>query len=527
MRFVQQNRWFRVALILTAVTTATLCFTIAPRQKAFAADNELAAVYRNGQLELNIPYDEAAARSHVLNIEILDPNDRQVAKLSKPISDSRGGSWKVNIPIDKNVAIEDLAWDRLMMNTGDGSKIVSISEILRVPVVRLFAQRAYAAGSSASARIITADSKTGNPLPGSRIRIALVDGDRSTVLYTGRTDNLGTAQVAFTLPAATFGTRQLRVIADTPLGTVTANQPVQLERRDRILLSTDKPMYQPGQTIHLRALALDGPTRAAAADQSITLEVEDAKGNKVFKRRGRTDRFGIASADFELADEVNFGPYHVRAILGDDAASSVQEKTVTVDRYVLPKFKVEIELANDEAKKQTSYYSPGETVSGKVTARYLFGKPLANADVTVQLMTFDVQSVELGRLSGKTDREGSFTFSSKLPDFLAGRSTQQGSAPVSIGVEVKDTAQHTESKSRNILVSNTPILIMAIPESGHLLPGLDNRVYILTSYPDGTPAETSVTGNVMPGRIETDASGVATVSIRADDRPVVLNLRAA
>jgi hypothetical protein len=40
-------------------------------------------------------------------------------------------------------------------------------------------------------------------------------------------------------------------------------------------------------------------------------------------------------------------------------------------------------------------------------------------------------------------------------DFFAGRSTQQGSAPVAIGVEVKDTAQHTETKSRNILVSKT------------------------------------------------------------------------
>jgi uncharacterized protein YfaS (alpha-2-macroglobulin family) len=534
MRFRQQNKSVpenkcvrdkrvRFSLIVVSVMVMGLFFTVSPRQQAFAADNQLAAVYRNGQLELNVPY-EVAARNQALSLEILDPRDKTI---SKPLSASKDNrSWKVTIPVGKDVALEDLAWDRLKINTNDGPKIVSLSEILRVPIVRVFAQRAYAAGSSASARIITIDSKTGDPLAGSRVRIALVEGDRSTTLYTGTTDGFGTAQVAFTLPALSFGARQLRVTADTVLGTVTANQPVQLERRDRILLSTDKPMYQPGQTIHLRALALDGPTRAAAADLPITLEVEDAKGNKVFKRRGRTDRFGIASADFELADEVNFGPYHVRAILGDEAAPSMQEKTVTVDRYVLPKFKVEIELANDSAKQQTSYYSPGETVAGKVMARYLFGKPLANAGVSVRLTTFDVQSVELGRLEGKTDAEGRFQFSSKLPNFLAGRSTEQGSAPVSIAVEVKDTAQHAESKSRDILVSNTPILIMAIPESGRLLQGLENRVYILTSYPDGTPAETSVSGNIIPGQIKTDASGVATVTIRADSKPVTLSLKA-
>jgi len=513
--------------VLICIAIATLLVTIAPRNEVFADDNELAAVYRNGSLEVNVPNEPGTANNHTLSIEILDPNDKLVAKVVRSVSPSDNRALRVTVPLDKSIALEDLAWDRLKINAGDSSKFVSISEILRVPVVRIFAQRAYAAGSPASVRIITVDSKAGNPLRDSRVKLELVNGDRATMLFAGRTDSLGTAQVSFTLPAESYGSRQLRVTADTSLGTVTANQPIQLERRDRILLTTDKPLYQPGQTIHLRALALDGPSHAAIADQAITLEVEDGKGNKVFKKRDRTDRFGIASADFELADEVNFGPYHIRAILGDADSASTQEKTVTVDRYVLPKFKVEIELSGDAAKQQASYYSPGETVSGKITARYLFGKPLTNAEVTVVLTTFDVQAVELGRLNGKTDAEGRFPFSSKLPDFFAGRSTQQGSAPVSIGVEVKDTAQHTETKSRNVLVSKTPILIMAVPESGRLLPGLENRVYILTSYPDGTPAETTITGNITPARIKTDASGVATVTLRPEPGQVVLNLKAA
>lgn len=526
MSFVKQNRWSRTALVLTCVAVATLVLTVAPRDEVFADDNELAAIYRTGSLEVLVPSKVGTADSHTLSLEILDANDKLVARAVRSISSSDNRATRVTVPLDKSVALEDLAWDRLKINTGDSSKIVSLSEILRIPVVRIFAQRAYAAGSTASVRVITSDSKAGNPLRDSRVKLELIDGDRSTTLFTGRTDALGTAQVSFTLPAGSYGSRQLRVTADTPLGTVTANQPIQLERRDRILLTTDKPLYQPGQTIHLRALALDGPTHAAAAGQPITLEVEDGKGNKVFKKRDRTDRFGIASADFELADEVNFGPYHIRAILGDNDAASMQEKTVTVDRYLLPKFKVEVELSNDAARQQASYYSPGETVKGTITARYLFGKPLANAEVTVKLTTFDVQSVELGQINGKTDAEGHFPFSSKLPDFFAGRSTQQGSAPVSIAVEVKDTAQHTETKSRNVLVSRTPILIMAVPESGRLLPGLENRVYILTSYPDGTPAPSTVTGNVTPARIQTDASGVATITLRAGNNPVVLNLKA-
>lgn len=527
MRFIRENGWKRNSVILMLIALATLLSAIAPQDRVFADDGELAAVYRNGSFEVVVPNNQGVTSNHAFSLEIVDPNDKLIAKAVRYASSDRAS--KVTIPLDRSVALEDLAWDRLKVNAGDSSRIVSISEILRVPTVRIFAQRAYAAGSTASVRIITADSKAGNPLRDSRVKLELLDGDHSTTLFTGRTDSMGTAQIAFALPAVSFGSRQLRVTADTLLGSVTANQPIQLERRDRSLLTTDKPLYQPGQTIHLRALALDGPTRAAENDQPITLEVEDGKGNKVFKKRGRTDRFGIASADFELADEVNFGAYHIRAILGDGDAASTQEKTVTVDRYVLPKFKVEVELSGDASKQQASYYTPGETVKGTIKAHYLFGKPLSSAEVSLKLSTFDVQSVELGHIDGKTDAEGRFQFSQKLPDFFAGRSTQQGSAPVSIAVEVKDTASHIEAKTRDIVVAKTPILIMAIPESGRLLPGLDNRVYVLTSYPDGTPAQTTITGNITPGRIQTDASGVATVSIRPDKNgkeAVILNLKA-
>ncbi len=520
-------RPLRAALPFLAAALAALIYTTAPRDRVFASGDSLGATYLDGVLRVSIPYDEAVAHSHTLHAEIIAPDDKPVAEVKRAVSPVREpGPWEVSFAVDKSVALEDLVWYRLRIGTGTTSRVVSLSEILHLPVVRVLAQRAYAAGSRASVRVIAVDSKTGEPLRDSHIKLDLVNGDAATALFEGKTQALGTAQVEFTLPAASYGARNLRVTADTPLGHVTADQPIQIERRNKILLTTDKPLYQPGQTMHLRALALDGPTRAAAAEQPVTLEVEDAKGNKVFKRRGRTDRFGIASADFELADEVNFGPYHVRALLGDAEAVYTQEKTVMVDRYVLPKFKVAIELSRDAARQQQSYYSPGETVEGKVTAHYLFGKPLANASVTLVLRSFDVEAAEVGRISGRTDAEGRFNFSSKLPDFLAGRSTEQGSAPVSIGVEVKDSAEHVETKSRDILVSNKPIMIMAVPESGQLLPALENRVYVLTTYPDGTPAETTLSGSLLASPVKTDESGVAVIPVRAEGGAMNVNLKA-
>src|SRR6185369_7085200 len=114
-------------------------------------------------------------------------------------------------------------------------------------------------------------------------------------------------------------------------------------------------------------LALDSANHDAAAASKLTFEVEDSRGNKVFKKATQTDKFGIASAEFALADEVNLGAYHLRALMDDSTA----ELAVNVERYVLPKFKVAVELVGG-AKHG---YRPGDHVTGTVRANYFFGKP--------------------------------------------------------------------------------------------------------------------------------------------------------
>src|SRR5207249_8485169 len=137
-----------------------------------------------------------------------------------------------------------------------------------------------------------------------------------------------------------------------------------------ILLTTEKPIYQPGQTIHVRALALDRARHEATAGRPLTFEVEDSRGNKVFKKATQTDKFGIASAEFGLADEVNLGTYHLRALMGESGGTSTNtaEVALNVQRYVLPKFKVALEFG--EKDKQAKHgYRPGDHVTGTIRAR--------------------------------------------------------------------------------------------------------------------------------------------------------------
>src|SRR5207302_2526670 len=102
----------------------------------------------------------------------------------------------------------------------------------------------------------------------------------------------------------------------------------------------------------------------AIANRKLTFELEDSRGNKVFKKTTKTGKFGIASAEFGLADEVNLGTYHLRALMGEaEPSANRTEIALNVERYVLPKFKVAIDFAaNDKSVKHS--YRPGEHVSG-------------------------------------------------------------------------------------------------------------------------------------------------------------------
>ncbi len=256
------------------------------------------------------------------------------------------------------------------------------------------------------------------------------------------------------------------------------------------------------------------PTTRPPPSRKLTFEVEDSRGNKVFKKTTQTDKFGIASAEFGLADEVNLGTYHLRALLGEsDSPTNTAEIALNIERYVLPKFKVAIDFTSGD-KKSKRGYRPGDHVTGTVRANYFFGKPVDDSEVTIKASSMDVSVFTVGSTQGKTDHDGVYHFDLTLPTYFAGRPLSQGAARVLIEATVKDSADHSETRGEPITVSESPLIITAVPEGGTLVPNLENEIFILTSYPDGTPASASLKVNAE-GQVEqsaaTDEGGVAVI----------------
>ena len=78
---------------------------------------------------------------------------------------------------------------------------------------------------------------------------------------------------------------------------------IKLRHQWQLMLSSDKPVYQPGQTIRLRSLALARPDLVPVAGREVSFSITDPKGNKIFRQRQVSSRFGIAFTDCPLADE--------------------------------------------------------------------------------------------------------------------------------------------------------------------------------------------------------------------------------
>jgi uncharacterized protein YfaS (alpha-2-macroglobulin family) len=347
-------------------------------------------------------------------------------------------------------------------------------------------QSHFTPGSQAALRVVVRDSKDARPLENAEISVALKpnDGGKAISLFSGATDELGTANISFTIPEDTSSNQTLIVETKSELGSDKVERTVTIERDYRVLLTTDKPLYQPGQVIHIRSLALSTFDLTPASKQEMEIIIADGKGNKVFRERFTTSEYGVAAGDFQLATQVNTGAYKITTTMGNTSS----EKTVTVERYVLPKFAVELNT-------DRSFYMPGERVEGSLNSVYFFGKPVAGGHVRLEGYTFDVERTITFELQGTTDDSGNFVFSFDLPAYIAGTDLEGGLGRYYLQASVTDLAEHTEISNTSLPVAASALVIDAIPEGGQFRQGVENILYVLTSYPDGTPAETSLNLN--------------------------------
>ena len=150
--------------------------------------------------------------------------------------------------------------------------------------VLVYGQNRFESGSEASLRIVALTHEESKPINGAWVTIKAREGKRDVVLFEGKTDERGSPEAEFTVPEEMEGDYALSITVKSRHGSDEIIRPVKIERTYGILLTSDKPSYQPGQTMHLRALSLRNSDSKPAGGKEVTFEVEDSKGNKVFRK---------------------------------------------------------------------------------------------------------------------------------------------------------------------------------------------------------------------------------------------------
>lgn len=220
--------------------------------------------------------------------------------------------------------------------------------------------------------VYTADRFSGAPTPGCTVRAL---GNQQT-LATGTTDQNGVLLASLGEAEA----EQVTAVAECQ-GQVTLVDPGAFFLQDstRELLAhvyTDKPIYRPGHTAHFKAvLRQRTPAGLQPLDrQTVEVSIADNADRVLYRETLRVDEFGTVSADFPVPRSAALGYYAILVKSGDLQATG----TFEVQEYRKPEF--DVTLAAD-----SRFITQGRDATVKVSARYFFGQPVANAAVRVAI----------------------------------------------------------------------------------------------------------------------------------------------
>jgi hypothetical protein len=373
-------------------------------------------------------------------------------------------------------------------------------------------------GGHYTARVRAIHPVTGRPVAGVLVQASLdldADDDKPLVTPPSVTDSMGFATLAFTLPDS-VDTDQIDVKVTGKLGDISADADgdFNVDHFSSTAVSTDKPIYQPGQMLHARLMAF-GPNKKAISGQSVTLKILDPDETLVYRTDTRTSKFGIASADWQIPDNLRLGTYQIQADFGEGRyEDSGAEAAVRISRYELPSFTV-------TATPDRRYYLPDQNASVEIHADYLFGQPVRRGHVRLvqesdRKWNYSEQKwdvTEGATYEGDTDGQGRYVAKvdlTKDQEDLEGNDYERFQDLNFAAYFTDSSTGRTEQRRFDLRITKDPIHIYVIAGGGSEVSGLPLEFYVSTDYADGTPAPCDVEINwVIGSESSRDSEGPA------------------
>jgi hypothetical protein len=358
---------------------------------------------------------------------------------------------------------------------------------------------------------------TGRPVAGVAVQASFdldTDNQKPLVTKTAFTDRRGFATLPFALPQ-TVETDDVDVKVTGKLESYSAeaDSDFHVVHFSRASISTDKPIYQPGQALHMRLMAFDA-NKKAIEGEPVILKLLDPEETLVYRAQVETSAFGVASADWQIPENLRLGTYRIQATFGqgpyEDSGASA---SVKISRYELPTFMV-------AAKPDRAFYLPDQNASIDIHADYLFGEPVRHGRVRVVRETerkwnyreqkWDIEEGET--YEGDIDDHGHYAAKVDLADDhddLAGKDYSRFQDLKLAAYFTDSSTGRTEQRRFDLRVTKDPIHIYIIGADFAQPGSLPLQFYISTDYADGSPASCDVEINWRDEQLSSQNTGTS------------------
>jgi A-macroglobulin TED domain/MG2 domain/Alpha-2-macroglobulin family/Carboxypeptidase regulatory-like domain/A-macroglobulin receptor binding domain/Macroglobulin domain MG3/Alpha-2-macroglobulin bait region domain len=468
-------------------------------------------VDRSARLSLAVenPSPPITAR---IRLELLDPQDQVRAKVERDETIRPGlSSLSFDLPLEFSrlgpKERHELLWYRLryrimpLSSTGPldiVEGLVSLSAVTPdIFTLRVMDYGIAREGLRYHTRVRAAHPISEQAVAGVKVsaELSFGDGEEKRVLRAaGVTDRTGYASFVFELPRGlTTDEGKLRVRAVGGDYVQEAEDDIMLDTMPRILITTDKPLYQPGQMLHARALVFDSTMHALAEDEA-GLTITDPDRTTLFRAALKTSRFGVASADWPIPENARLGEYEINIIRRGEQVSSYRFK---ISRYELPTFTVNV-------KPDRAFYLPGQDAQVEVHARYLFGRDVGRGRVRVvrekerewDYRKQEWKTEEGETYEGETDAQGRFIAHVKLREELEELKDSDYARLRDLTYAAYFTdlsTNRTEERRFDLRITKAPVHIYVIQGGDYQNALHPLNFYLSTFYADGSPAECEVT----------------------------------
>ena len=290
---------------------------------------------------------------------------------------------------------------------------------------------------------------------------------------------LGDRYAEVILPAVTDGDYKLRATVKSKVGTDTVDLPLALYAPARVHVLTDRPLYEPGHTVLLRALVLRARDLAPIDRRPGRWIVRDPAGDTMLEEKAPAGDWGVVASNFPLDSKAAEGRWTVTWSSGE-ASDTV---SFQVKPFTLPRFSV-------EASADLPFYRAGDKpkISGNVN--YASGAPVANAKIEIEWRTESRRwppppSWADGGLPTKATTSASGRFELELPTIPA---DLQDRAELTANISAIDPAGDRVEGSARVLLSADAIAVSTVTELGRgLIESFNNRLYLRLTTADGRP----------------------------------------